>query len=141
MQAMEQNGVEPYTVPYMRAKIKDHFKDEVVITNINQKEDIVPLRPSVQSILGDFHPTAGRPGEKKQSVEEKNISILKAALLKSEILAMGVNKGDEYSFLEPCSSLNQTLRHLPMLLWSFLDELFVGKKKLLKIASVGQVIV
>ncbi|KAH3821387.1 hypothetical protein DPMN_123151 [Dreissena polymorpha] len=48
-------GENAYGVQYTKNKLKEHFGDSVIITDINGKADVVTFRRTAASILHDFY--------------------------------------------------------------------------------------
>ena len=140
---MEEQGVEAYTTKHMKSKIVEHYKGNVIIIKINPNQRVITFCRSVESILLDFYrknDTAG--GKHKLSNDEQKESILDAAanLLLTDILSSPPNKTLDYSFFSSISSEKEALKVLPISLRTILEKILTGKKKLIKVASIGQAI-
>ena len=44
-----------YSVTYMKKKLEEHFRESIIITEINGKQNVVTLRNTASSILHDFY--------------------------------------------------------------------------------------
>ena len=127
-----------YSAVYMKAKLKEHFGDKIVVTNLHKKANVVTFHHTVSSIISEFY----RQPKKEFSEAEKARRIVETAakLLKSDIKNLDVSS---YNFpsSDQMSSIEKNLEFIPDLLRLFLRILFVGKDVELQIASVGQAIV
>ncbi|KAH3738439.1 hypothetical protein DPMN_045073 [Dreissena polymorpha] len=85
----------------MNKRLKEHYKDRVVITELNEVSNIVTFKETASSILNDFY---NKP--KNMDTAEQKASIINAAakLIQSEIKEMPVNK-DTYPSPDALSSL------------------------------------
>lgn len=140
---MEENGVEPYTIKHLKSKIVEHYKGNVIIIKIHPKQHVVTFRRSVDSILNDFYTVNDSTKKKNEQTDnEKKESILDAAaeLLLTDILSSIPNKTQDYSFFSSISSVEECLEFLPDSLRKFLEKIATGKKKMIKVASIGQAI-
>ena len=109
-----------YSAVYMKKRLKEHYKDRVVITELNGVSNIVTFKETASSILNDFY---NQP--KNMDTAEQKASIIKAAakLIQSEIKEMPVNK-DTYPSPVALSSLEEQTDFLPGSLSAFLSTLF-----------------
>ena len=48
---LQGTNVEPYSFPYMKQKLKKHFGETIVITELAGKKKVVTLRSTAQSVL------------------------------------------------------------------------------------------
>lgn len=127
---------DPYSSTYMRVKLYEHFGEQVVITNINGKPNIVTFRKAAAQILQEFYDTP-----KMDSEAEEKQRIIKAAyeLIKSDIKEMDTSKS---SYPDPSQlrSIDLNLKYLPESLRFILSGLFPGANDL-KVATIGHCIV
>ena len=63
-----------YGVQHMKNKLKDHFEDKIIISEINRKQNVVTLCNTVWSILHEFYEQT----KTNRSIDEK-ISIIYTA--------------------------------------------------------------
>ena len=66
-------GSDAYSLVYMEKKLKNHFDDQIILTDWKGKSNIISNRKTAASILHAFHeiPQSGD--------DEEKISIIKAA--------------------------------------------------------------
>ena len=127
-----------YSAVCMKAKLKEHFGDKIVVTNLHKEANVVTFHHIVSSIISEFY----RQPKKEFCEAEKARRIVETAakLRKSDIKNLDVSR---YNFpsSDQMSSIEKNLEFIPDLLRLFLRILFVGKAVELQIASVGQAIV
>ncbi|CAC5372533.1 unnamed protein product [Mytilus coruscus] len=127
-----------YGVQHMKNKLKEHFGDEIIISEINGKQNVVTFRNTVRSILHEFYEQTNT----NRSIDEGNKSIIKAAakILKSEILSSETSIKALYPSPDELSAQNN-MKYVPESLQTLLQTIFSGKDTRLKIMSIGQSIV
>ncbi len=128
--------VQPYGFSHMKASIQKHFGEDIVITEINGKPNVVTFRHTASSIISDFH---SQPKDIDQQSEKLRIIQAAAQLIKSEVKAVSQPK-DVYPSLDDMSTTDKALSFLPESLFTLLNMVFVGKDTDRKIASIGQAI-
>ena len=52
---LQGTNVEPYSDRYMKQKLKEHFGDDIVITELAGKQNVVTLRSTAESVLYKFY--------------------------------------------------------------------------------------
>ena len=126
---------EPYGHTHMKAKVQEHFGDEVIITEINKKANVVTLRTTAQAILQEFH------SKQKSDPSQEQLNIIKAAakLIKADIKTT-VTPHETYPAYQEMESEESCLAFLPESLRMFLQEILVGSQRQLKTSSIGQAI-
>ena len=134
---LEGTNEEPYSVAYLKKKLEERFGDEIVISTIKKKANVVTLRKTVASILHEFHL---EPKTEDVQVEESRIIETAAILIKSEIRSKE-STDEHYPESADMSSVETALEFVPGLLQTFLRIVFAGKDVNLKLASIGQAIV
>ena len=124
-----------YGHTHMKSRLKEHFGDQILITEINGKSNVVTFRSTPETIVQEFH---ARP---KAHPEEEKKHIIKAAakLIKNDFNMVEPSTENyppaaEIETEERC--LNFVLDSLKLLLGGIL----VGKDVGLKLASIGQAI-
>jgi hypothetical protein len=129
---------EAYGVQYMKNRLKEHFGDKIIISEINGKQNVVTFRNTVRSILQEFF----EQSNSYQSTEEEKLSIIKTAakILKTEILSSEVSMKALYPSLDEISA-QDNMKYVPESLQVLLKTIFSGKDVPLKIMSIGQSIV
>lgn len=124
-----------YGFTHMKNELQKHFGDQIIITEIAGKSNVVTLKSTATQILHDFH---------LKSEEEdcdKHQEIIKAAakLIKHDIKEIN-QPSDVYPAISGISSIDDNLNFIPNSLYTFLTLLFVGAQPR-KIASIGQAII
>ena len=124
-----------YSNRYMKTKIEEYFGDDVIITNMHGKANIVTLRRTASSILHDFH----LQQKSNLDPEQEKFEIIDAAakLILSDLKLVSTSI-DDYPNIE--TDVEKHTDFIPSALERFLRILF-GKKDDLKIAAIGQAIV
>ncbi|KAH3838443.1 hypothetical protein DPMN_111852 [Dreissena polymorpha] len=82
-------GDKAYSITYLKSKIISHFGEDVIITEINGKENVMTLRRTATSILHDFY----RQG-KSENTENEKVKLIRTAakLIKSDIKSKEVDE-------------------------------------------------
>jgi hypothetical protein len=129
---------ETYGVQHVKNKLKEHFGDKIIISELNGKQNVVIFRNTVRSILQEFF----EQSNSYQSTEEEKLSIIKTAakILKTEILSSEVSMKALYPSLDEISA-QDNMKYVPESLQVLLKTIFSGKDVRLKIMSIGQAIV
>ncbi len=127
---------EAYSVKYMKAKLKEHFGDKIVFTELNGKSDVVTFRNTASCILYEFHKQ-----QRSTTPDEEKVRIIEAAakLIQSDVKAQKVSS-DVYPTPSEMSSTTTALNFIPESLQVLLRTMFVGKNVDVKLASLGQAI-
>jgi hypothetical protein len=69
----------------LKAKIEEYFGDQIIITEINGKHNVVMFRSTAENILNEFHKT----NQKSVDQESEKLNIIKAVrLIKNDIKAI-----------------------------------------------------
>ena len=126
-----------YTPKYMKKRVIEHLGDDVIITEITGKPNVVTFRSNAASILHKFFE---RPKQQDDNVEKLRIIETAANLIKNEIKLVETSKIN-YPLADDISSIEQNLDFIPITLRLFLRKLFLAKNSDLRIASIGQAIV
>lgn len=129
---------EPYTIKHMKKKLFERFGDDVIITEINGRPNVVTFRPKASNILNDFLHASRKDAS---DIDHEKIRLVKTAakLIKADIKDVQISK-ETYPSCDDISSAEQNVDILPETLRLLLNELFVGKTCDLKIAAIGQAI-
>lgn len=122
----------------MKDKLNEHFKDQLFITEINGKSNVVTFRHRAATILSEFYKE--RNLEESQSDKCMRIVQTAAKLIRSEIKKMDSSSSDKYPSHDQLMEQNLALGYLPPTLQEMLGILFTGKDTDLKRASIGQAI-
>lgn len=131
---LRDTDVEPYSFPHMKSELKKHFKDRIIITEINGKQNVVTFHTTAAKILHNFHEQTSQ----KESDEKANIIEAAAKFIKQDIKNTTQTK-DVYPSAEDLSP-DKAIEFLPPSLHQLLLILFCGKNTTCKIASIGQAI-
>ena len=130
---------DPYSVKYMKLKLEKHFRDKVLITNVQGKADVVTFKTTAAGILDKFYQT---PIETDPEVEKLKIIKTASKLIKNDIkMSVPQCRPDVYPTPEDISDMKHNLGFVPMSLRVLLRNIFTERNADLKIASVGQAIV
>ncbi|VDI00550.1 Hypothetical predicted protein [Mytilus galloprovincialis] len=130
-------GEQAYSSVYMKKKLRNHFGENIIITDICGKISVVTLRDTASCVLQEFY---HRPTYQNPDDEKKAIIDAAAKLIKSDIRSL---KGDKenYPLASDVSSLKSNLQYVPESLSYLLETMFAEKDSKMKIASIGQAII
>jgi len=125
-----------YSNRYMKAKIEEYFGENIIITNINGKPNVVTFRRTAASILEEFH----LHQKDHADPEQEKLDIIKTAakLIRSDIKLVETSN-ENYPLIE--TEVQKHVDFLPLTLKLFLEGILVGKNIAIKLASIGQAIV
>ncbi|XP_068708169.1 uncharacterized protein [Montipora foliosa] len=123
-----------YSRTHMKARLQEHFSDQIIITEINGKPNVVTFRSTVANILHDFH---AQPKNVDLETEKLNIIRTASKLIKSDIKLIKTSN-DIYPLIETEAETNANF--LPQTLKLFLEGLLASKDDV-KVASIGQAII
>ena len=124
---------EPYGFTYMKAKLQERFGDEIVITELQGKMNVVTFCHTAASIIQKFY---NQP--KKGTADEEKIRIIETAakLIKSDVKTVTPD-GTFYPSSADMSSTDTALSYLPDSLQLLLQTMAVGNMEK-RTASIGQ---
>ena len=125
-----------YSFPYMMTKLKEHFGDRIVITQINGKSNIVTFCSTAKVVLQSFYEQSK---EEYTETEAQRIVVTAAKLIRNSIKSVELCN-EFYPAQEQLEKTEEALKFLPPILISFLEILMTGKDTDLKLASIGQAI-
>jgi hypothetical protein len=74
--------VEAYSVKYMKQKLMSYFGDELVISNVHGRSDVVTVKATAAKILQQFKDS---PQTDDEDTEKRKIVRAAAELIKSDI--------------------------------------------------------
>lgn len=123
----------PYHFTYMKEQLKEHFGDEIVISEINGKQNVVTLRKKASAILHEFY------NQKKledAGAEKMRIIGTAAKLIKTDIQSVTQSK-ETYASMHELSSVEEAISFLPDSLRLLLHNLFPSQGQRVKLASLG----
>ncbi|KAJ8414824.1 hypothetical protein AAFF_G00023470 [Aldrovandia affinis] len=132
---LQGSEIQAYVYQHMRSKLKEHFGDRLIETNINGKPNVVTFRSTAKAILQDFY--AHR--ETDPETEKKRIIETAAKLIKDDIKSVETSH-EVYPDCDSLKSEEDANNFLPESLRVLLKGLLVGKNIGMKTASIGQAI-
>ena len=119
----------------MKARLKEYFGDQIIITDINEKSNVVTLRSTAECVLQEFHYR-----QEDDPDMEKILLIKKAAkLIRNDIKSVGTSN-EHYPPSYEIESQEKSYNFLPTSVNVFLEGIIMGKDVDLKRASIGQAI-
>ena len=124
-----------YSNRYMKDKVENYFGENVIITNVNGRPNVVTLRKAAASILNEFHK---QQRNDDPEAEKMNIVITAAKLIKSDIKLVSTCS-ENYPTIK--TNVQNHIDFLPSTLKLFLEGVLAGKNTAMKIVSIGQAIV
>ena len=133
---MQELVPEGYSGKYMRKKILEDYKDQVIISNLNGKPDVITFTSTAAKILQDFN-------EKKKKVDQdldkEKLEIVKAAaeIIRNDIKALEGNI-DIYPSSSDIQNINQLI---PNTLLCFLDKMITFKDSYTIRCSIAQALI
>ncbi|CAC5414183.1 unnamed protein product [Mytilus coruscus] len=129
----EMCGGNAFSQMYMKKRLKQHFRDEIIITDIPGKNDVVTLRETVTCILQDYYQ---RPSNLNLDDEKRALIKATAKFIKRDIRSV---KATKCIYPTPANivSVDTNLSYLPE---SLLCTIFSEKDLSVKIASIGQAV-
>jgi len=127
---------EPYGFTYMKDSLLGHFGSDIIITEINGKNNVVTFRKTCDTILHDFY---SAPKDQDPLIEKMRIIQTAAQLIKSDIKSL-LSTGNTYPDKSEMSDETKCLQFIPDTLKSLLQVVMTCNDGL-KVASVGQAIV
>ena len=127
---------ESYGFTYMKDQLQKHFGDNITITEINGKLNVVTFRHKVSAILHDFY---SQPKKSNNTAEKMRLIETAAKLIKSDVKSVEETK-EVYPDSSTMTSTDEAMSFLPESLKLLLQKLAVGKDADKKIASLGQAI-
>lgn len=132
----EFTGGDCYSHSKMKEELKKHFGDEIIITEMDGKANVVTFQRTTWSILHSFYST---PETTDEETQKDNIIRAAAELIKSDIKKINTSR-KEYPSPDSTFSITANLDFVPKSLQTFLGEIFSGKDTDVKVASIGQAI-
>eukprot|EP00794_Sanderia_malayensis_P002072 gene2072-2349_t len=135
-QNLKDSTSEAFTSRWMKGRLTEQFKHEIVITEINGKQNVVTFRSKARNILHEFYKSY-----KSDDVELEKIRIIETAamLLKNEIKECYCST-TTYPSIEDIESLTHSKEFLSQSLQLLLEKMLVAKGSDMRIASIGQAI-
>jgi hypothetical protein len=111
----------PYGHTHMKTRLKEHFCDRIIITEINGKTNVVTFRSTAEAVLQNFH------ARQKDDPTMEKIHIIKAAakLIRDDIKSVDTSN-ETYPASHEIESPEECLNFLPETLTLLLGEIFMG---------------
>ena len=122
-----------YGHTHMKARLKEHFGDQILITEINGKSNGVTFRCTAETTLQEFHARQNHHPEE----EKKHIIKAAAKLIKNDIKLVEPST-ENYPPVAKIETEEKCLNFVSDSLELLLEEILVGKDVGLKLASIGQ---
>ena len=135
-ECLKGSGCQAYSEVYMKQKLKEEFGDEIIITQLNGKPDVVTFRTSALSIMFKFY---NEQRMKDSKSEVMRIIQTAVKLIRSEIKSIDASC-ESYPSSEQMANSEMALKYVPETLQEFLQVLFTGENTEMKRASIGQAI-
>ena len=124
-----------YSFPKMKSELKNYFGNELIISELHGKANVVTFRRTASSILHNFNTQQ----IKDEDTQKKVIIETAAELIKSDIKAKAASRA-VYPSHDEIASCSTNLDFVNESLRLFLMNIFSGKDTCLKVAAVGQAI-
>ena len=125
----------PYCTKWLQEKLLSYFKDQIVISNIQGKSNVVTFLSTANKILSDFR--------NDQSSEDANVEKLRVIQASAELIKNDIKilpPQGLYPTVAELGSLEGCLEYVPLSLRTLLEYMFVGKEKSVKVSFIGQAI-
>ena len=120
----------------MKSRLLEHFEDEIIVTEINGKQNVVTFFSTAKCILHEFY--AQRHSSDNSESEAIRIIETAAKLIKNDI--KGIQTSSEYYPSRNDLEKVAVLEYVPKTLLIFHRKIFAGKDNDLKLGSIGQAI-
>ena len=127
---------EPYSFPYMKKRLLEHFKERIIITELDGKANVVTFRSTASHILHQFYDS---PKNDDSEAEKLRLIETAAKLIKNDIKSVKP-ESSRYPSSDEMRSVDKNIEFLPETLKVFLQKVLVGKDIKTKTASLGQAI-
>ena len=124
-----------YGHTHMKAKLLQHFGDQILITEINGKANVVTFRSTAETILQEFH-----AHQKDYPEQEKKYIIQAAAKLIKNDTQLVETSTEHYPPVDEIETEERCLDILPDTLKLLLQGILTGKDISTKLAYTGQAI-
>ena len=119
-----------------KARLKEYFGDQIIITDINGKSNVVTLRSTAECVLQEFHDRQ----EDDPDIEKIHLIKTAAKLIRNDIKSVGTSN-EHYPPSYEIESQEKSYNFLPTSVKVFLEGIIMGKDVDLKRASIGQAII
>ena len=131
---MGTTGCQPYSTRFMKTKLIEKYKEDLVIVSSDGLNDIVSLRKTADKIIKEFHDVPRRA-----ETEEEKLRIIQtaASIIRNDIKDVKC-RTDIYDIFDGLANKDEALEFLPVSLQIFLSTLMTAKGSKDKIISLGQ---
>ena len=126
-----------YSKVWMKQKLLDRFGDEIMIGNINGKEDEETLIFNAKKILAEFYDKIDSSSE---NIEEQKQRIIETAAKFIETDVKSLPSSKTYPSMNEFQSIGNCIEYLTPSLKSLLKTMFVSNDKDKRVAFIGQAI-
>lgn len=124
-----------YSEKYMRTKLVDFFGQDIIITTVNNKQNVATFRHTAENILLKFH-----KGHSDDPDIEKNRIIETAAKLLREDIRIIDTSHENYPETTLFESEESALKYLPESLRMLLCGIIQQPNSSVKLAAIGQAV-
>jgi hypothetical protein len=128
------DGLEGYSYKHMKEKLKEHFGDELIFTDLAGKSNVVTFRYKASQILHNFY----KEHEKKKDQEQEKRLIIETA---AKLILTDIKDKDfdlsVYPETKDFESIEKCQDFIPQSLQLFLDVLSKSKSGKLKRIAIG----
>ena len=77
-EVLGESANKPYSNRYMKDKLEEHFGENIIITNLHGKPNLVTLRKTAASILNEFHAKDANPVQEKMNIVETAAKLIRS---------------------------------------------------------------
>ena len=133
---LQGTGFEPYSIKYMTSRLLEHFKGQIIVTEVNGKLNVVTFVGTAKGILHEFY-TQTRLTDNSE-LDAIRIIETAAKLIRNDI--KGIQTSSKHYPSKEDLKQDAILDYVPKTLRILLEKVFAGKDNDLKLASVGQAI-
>ena len=118
----------------MKQKLISYFGDELVISNVHGRSDVVTVKETAANILQQFKDS---PQTDNEEAEKRKLVRAAARLIKADIKNIDTCR-DFYPYPSELRSLEKNVTYVPQPRRILLQETFSGKSCDFEVASIGQ---
>lgn len=133
---VQYSGDNAYTHLKMRKYLEEYFGEELFVTDMNGKSNVVTFKITASSILHNLHFSKTN----NEDVQKKMIIETAAELIKCDIKALAASR-ELYPTQDDISSREKGVNFVPNSLQLMLRTIFTGKDVDMKVASIGQAMI
>ena len=126
-----------YSKVWMKQKLLDRFEDDIMIGNINGKEDVVTFFFNAKKILAEIYDTIDSSSENIEGQKQRIIETA-AKFIKNDVKLLPSSK--IYPSMNEFQSIGNCIEYLTPSIKSLLKTMFVSNDKDNRVAFIGQAI-